>query len=243
MEKEAHPGGQLHLAASVANRAELGDLVRNQLTACRVNGVEIRLSTEATVDRIFAEHPEVIVIATGADPDRPYWVPADLSSGELEFADVRDVLSGSASPKGSVLVIDELGFHQATSVAELLCDRGCTVEIATPGMVVGQDLGITLDLENWNVRAALKGIVQSTDLVATSIEGNVVNLLHHPTGNMVQRTVQWVVLSVPQRPADALYFAIRRANPSIEVHRVGDCVAPRRAHSAVVEGERVGASL
>ena len=53
-----------------------------------------------------------------------------------------------------MVVVDELGFHQATSVAELLADRGCQVEIVTNGMVVGQDLGITLDLETWNVRAA-----------------------------------------------------------------------------------------
>ena len=33
-------------------------------------------------------------------------------------------------------------------------------------MVVGQDLGITLDMENWWMRAGAKGIVQSTDLVA-----------------------------------------------------------------------------
>jgi hypothetical protein len=30
-------------------------------------------------------------------------------------------------------------------------------------MVVGQDLGITLDMENWWIRAGEKGIVQTTD--------------------------------------------------------------------------------
>src|SRR4051794_9427478 len=72
---------------------------------------------------------------------------------------------GAAAPVGDVVVIDEIGFHHATSVAELLADRGCRVEIVTPGMVVGQDLGITLDMENWWMRAHAKGIVQSTDLV------------------------------------------------------------------------------
>ena len=60
-------------------------------------------------------------------------------------------------PSGDVVVIDELGFHQATSVAELLADRGCSVEIITNGMVVGQDLGITLDMENWWMRADGQG--------------------------------------------------------------------------------------
>jgi len=27
------------------------------------------------------------------------------------------------------------------------------------------------------------------------------------------------------------------------VHRVGDCLTPRRAHAAVIEGERVAVSL
>jgi 2,4-dienoyl-CoA reductase (NADPH2) len=37
------------------------------------------------------------------------------------------------------------------------------VEVVTNGMVVGQDLGITLDMEGWWMRAMAKGIVQSTD--------------------------------------------------------------------------------
>ena len=37
-------------------------------------------------------------------------------------------------------------------------------------MVVGQDLGITLDMENWWMRAEAKRIVQSTDLVPMGVE-------------------------------------------------------------------------
>jgi hypothetical protein len=71
-----------------------------------------------------------------------------------------------------VVVVDDLGFHQATSVAELLADRGCEVEIITAGMVVGQDLGITLDMETFNVRAHAKGIRQATDLVVMGAAEN-----------------------------------------------------------------------
>ena len=151
----------------------------------------------------------------------------------------------------SVLVVDELGFHHATSVAELLADRGCIVEIVTPGMVVGQDLGITLDMENWWLRATAKGITQTTDLVpmgmqpADGADGEAgrwtVNLLHHPTGSNVTRTPDWVVLAVPANPVEWLYHDLKDAGWSVE--RVGDCVAPRRAHSAIVEGERVGAAV
>jgi 2,4-dienoyl-CoA reductase (NADPH2) len=155
--------------------------------------------------------------------------------------DIRDVLAGAASPSGAVVVIDEIGFHHATSVAELLADRGCSVEIVTPGMVVGQDLGITLDMENWWMRATAKGIVQSTDLVPMGLTGNELSLLHHPTGAMLTRIPDWVVLAVPASPVEWLYNDLKAAGVSVE--RVGDCVAPRRAHAAVVDGERAGARV
>jgi 2,4-dienoyl-CoA reductase (NADPH2) len=126
----------------------------------------------------------------------------------------------------------------------LLADRGCNVEIVTNGMVVGQDLGITLDMENWWMRAHAKGIVQSTDLVAMGMGDEsprrALNLLHHPTGVTVTRTPDWVVLAVPARPVEWLYHDLRAAGISVE--RVGDCIAPRRAHAAVIEGERAGAA-
>jgi 2,4-dienoyl-CoA reductase (NADPH2) len=237
LERDAAAGGQVRLAASVPNRAELGDLVRNQLIECRRLGVTIEYGVTATTDTVRARRADRVVVATGADAARPWWAP-----GEADWiVDCRAVLDGSAQPSGSVLVIDELGFHHATSVAELLADRGCQVEIATNGMVVGQDLGITLDMETWWMRAGAKGIVQSTDLVPMGVDGHALNLLHHPTGQMHQRTVDWVVLAVPAQPAEQLYLDLRAAG--IAVQRVGDCVAPRRAHAAVVDGERVGASL
>ena len=176
-------------------------------------------------------------MATGADPARPWWAPGDATW----IVDCRDVLEGRAEPTGRVLIVDEIGFHHATSVAELLADRGCDVEIATPGMVVGQDLGITLDMETWWMRASAKGIAQSTDLVPMGIDGHSLSLLHHPTGEMRSRAVDWVVLAVPASPADALYHELRAAGVAVE--RVGDCIAPRRAHAAVVDGERVGSAL
>ena len=137
------------------------------------------------------------------------------------------------------------GFHQATSVAELLADRGCSVEIVTNGMVVGQDLGITLDMENWWMRANAKGIVQSTDLVAMGMgepaPRRLLNLLHHPTGANVTRSPDWVVLAVPGSPVEWLYNDLRATGVSVE--RVGDCVAPRRAHAAMIEGDLAGSAL
>ncbi len=239
-EKHERLGGQVPVAASVPSRAEFLDITRNLVSAAQRAGVDVKTVCEATAELILSEAPDVVVLATGAVPARPWWA-GDL----VRVVDVRDVLEGRAQPQGRVVLFDDLGFHQATSVAELLADRGCAVEVMTPGMVVGQDLGITLDLETWNVKAAAKGIEQTTDVVAMGAvaEGDriILTLQHHPTGTDLTRTVDWVVCAVQQRADDALWHQLRGA--AFAVHRIGDCLAPRRAHAAVIEGHRVAVGL
>ncbi len=237
LERDDAPGGQVRLAASVPNRAEFGDLVRNQVTECRRLGVEFEFGVEATADEVERRNADTVVVATGSDAARPWWAPPEAE----HVVDVRDVLGGTVHPTGSIVVIDEIGFHHATSVAELLADRGCDVEVITPGMVVGQDLGITLDMENWWIRASAKGIVQTTDCVPMGIDGTILQLQHHPTGTDVTRAPDWIVLAVPSAPAEALYLELRARE--VEVERAGDAIAPRRAHAAVIDGERVGAAV
>jgi mycofactocin system FadH/OYE family oxidoreductase 2 len=241
VERDDRLGGQVQVAASVPSRAEFLDIVRNLITQARRLGVEIRLGTEADSDLVRAEQHDVVVLATGARPLAPWW-----SGGHPRVVDVRDVLEGRVAPSGNVVLIDELGFHQATATAELLADRGCRVEVAANGMVVGQDLGITLDMETWNVKAHAKGISQSTDLVPMGVEdgadgGVILTLQHHPTGRDEVRPCDWVVCAVHQQPEDALWRELQGS--PFPVHRIGDCLAPRRAHAAVIEGHRVAVGL
>ncbi|MEO5679708.1 MAG: mycofactocin system FadH/OYE family oxidoreductase 2, partial [Acidimicrobiales bacterium] len=132
LEMEGQTGGQARVAATVPSRAEFGDLVRNLRHECRRSWVEVRTGVTARLAEVLAEEPDAVIVATGAEPARPAWVPA----GAIQVVDVSDVLEGRAAPAGNVVVVDELGFHQATSVAELLAHRGCHVTVVTPGMVV-----------------------------------------------------------------------------------------------------------
>ncbi len=240
-EKADVAGGQVRWAASVANRAEFGDMIRNQLNELHRLDVKLAYGHEVTTDFVRSERPDAVIVATGAAPARPYWAPGD----ETRIVDVIDILTGRATPEpgAKVVIVDELGFHQATSVAELLADRGCRVEILTPGMVVGQDLGITLDMEGFCIRAAAKGITLTPDSVVMGWAGDTSSLsvLHHVSGQMNTVEADWVVLAVPGSPVNDLYFELQGSG--IAVHRVGDSLAPRRAHSAIVDGDRIGALL
>ncbi|MFI5955993.1 mycofactocin system FadH/OYE family oxidoreductase 2 [Cryptosporangium sp. NPDC051539] len=234
-ERSSRLGGVVPLAARAPSRAEFGELARSLASAVSRAGVAVRLGVAAGPALLDADSPDAVVLATGARPVRPSWAVSP------RVVDVTEVLSGRVAPYGRVLVYDELGFHQATSVAELLAARGCAVEIATPGMIVGQDLGVTLDLELWTIAAASLGIVCTPDVTVAAMDRDVVTLAHHPTGTVLRRTVDWLVSVVHPAPEDSLWHALRGA--PFPVHRIGDCLAPRRADAAVREGERVAASL
>jgi len=72
-------------------------------------------------------------------------------------------------------------------------------------------------------------------------DGVTLTLLHHPTGEQRERRCDWVVCATHQAPEDSLWREL--AGSAFTVDRVGDCLAPRRAHAAVVEGHRAGVAV
>ncbi|HZH20385.1 MAG TPA: mycofactocin system FadH/OYE family oxidoreductase 2 [Geodermatophilus sp.] len=235
-EQAERTGGAVLVAASAPGRGGLRPLVDDLAAECARVGVGVRTGVRATAERVRAEAPDVVVLATGARPVQPTW------AGEGDrVVDVREVLTGAAAPAGDVLVVDDLGAAAATSVAELLAGRGCTVEVVTAAMVVGQDLGLTLDRPGWERRAAALGIRRTTERLVTAVDGRTVRLMHHPTGTTEQRTVDWVVVATAPRADDELWTAL--CDSGLEVHRVGDCLAPRKAGAATLDGDRLGLAL
>ncbi len=239
IEKQHRLGGQVVLAVRVTNRAEFGDIVRNLLHELeQLENVEVHTGVTATPENILAHKPDAVIVATGSMPD-----PAPMPGAEQpDVADVTEILSGAVVPGKRVLVVDRLGFHEATSVAEFLAEQGCQVEVVTPTLYVGQDLGVTLDLENWYRRARRLGITCTPSHSVLSVDQGVVTAIHNYSGQIVTfAKVDTVVLAVPRRADGELYTALKGRVD--EIYRIGDCVAPRRAHAAILEGERAGRAL
>lgn len=238
LEREPLLGGQVRWTTRVATRAEFGDIVRNLLHELEQLEVEVRTGVDATAETVLAEKPDAVVIATGSLVDRSAIPGADGP----EVADVIDILSGEIKPGKKVLVVDRLGFHEATSVAEYLAEQGCQVEVVTPTLYVGQDLSVTLDLENWYRQARRLGIRCTPNHSVLSISEGVVTALHNYSGQMVSfDKVDTVVLAIQRKANSRLYEALK--GKISELYRIGDCVTPRRAHAAIVEGEKAGRAI
>ncbi len=238
LERDQRLGGQVQWAVRVTNRAEFGDLVRNLLHEVEQLDIEVRTGTAATAEQIRADRPDAVIVATGSVPDRGA-IPGGDGPG---VADVTDILSGAVTAGRRVLLIDRLGFHEATGTAEYLAAQGCEVEVVTPTLYVGQDLGVTLDLENWYREARRLGIACTPNHSVLGIDDGVVTAIHNYSGRIVAfPRVDTIVLAVHRKAETGLYRALKGAVP--ELYRIGDCVAPRRAHAAILEGERAGRAV
>ncbi len=72
-ERSPDVGGQIRVASSASGRGELGDLVRNLEGECVRRGVRIETGVEMSAEQLRALAPDVVVVATGARPVRPWW--------------------------------------------------------------------------------------------------------------------------------------------------------------------------
>ncbi len=239
-ERQHELGGQVNLLVRVPNRVEFGDVSRNLQREIHEAGVEVQLGVEMTAEMIEREQPDAVIIATGSRPLLPPIPGTDLP----HVATVWQVIRGEkmAQPGENVFVYDQIGFHQATGTAELLAQKGCTVEVVTPQFYVGGDLGITLDLELWYRRALAKGMRLTADYFLAGLGPNSATIINNYTGQPRQlEHVSLAVMATPQAPNDALYHELQ--GKVKQLYRVGDCIAPRRVENAILDGERVARVL
>ena len=172
LERESVLGGQVRLAAKQPEHAIIGEVTRYLEAAVADRGVDLRLSVPATPALLRELEADVIVIATGSEPNLPNRKRDDAKRArelgrqvlpaipglDQDFVTSSDqVLSGEVEPSGNVLVVDDNGHWEAAGTAEYLADRNCRVQVIAPHSLIGEDI------ESGNRtlfyrRAAIKGI-------------------------------------------------------------------------------------
>jgi N,N-dimethylglycine/sarcosine dehydrogenase len=236
-EKSAELGGQVLLAARAPARAEYAGIVRFLAAQVRKLGVEVRLGVEATPPAVLGEHPDAVVVATGSHPFVP---PVPGSDGKHVVTD-RDVLSGEAKVGANVVVVDDVHTQQALSTAELLLEQGKRVEVISPLFYVGQDIGVTSIAPLYR-RLFTAGVVLTPGTELRAVEGSAVIVANvHSGAERRIEGVDTVVLAAGSRSTDSLYRALK--GRVSELYAVGDCVAPRGVHQAILDATRVARAI
>ncbi|ATW24928.1 mycofactocin system FadH/OYE family oxidoreductase 2 [Candidatus Formimonas warabiya] len=237
-EKDHELGGQVRFASRLPYRSEFGDHIRNLLNELKTVPVQVYLGHEIRSEEVAEKSPDAVIVATGSLP-QALPVPGCDQKNVLT---VLQLLTQDVPLGEKVLIVDQLGFYQATGVAEMLADQGKKVEILSSSLYVGQGLGRTLDLDLWYQRARKKQIVLTPNVSFLGVDGDTVKGIHNYSGQqLLWEHIDHVVLAVPHRANDAFYFSLK--GKVRELYRIGDCVAPRRLDAAVSEGFKTGSAL
>jgi N,N-dimethylglycine/sarcosine dehydrogenase len=237
LERDAQVGGQILIASRAPERAELAGILRYLARQVEKLTVECRLRVEATADSVLAESPDVVIIATGSHPHVP---PLPGLDGKHVVTD-RDVLLDRVEVGERVILVDDVHTQQGLSTAEHLLDRGRKVDVLSRVFYAGQDVGVT-SIAPLYTRLFAKGVTFTPHTELVAVEGSTVVVANALTRSQRRiEGVDTVVLAMGSRSTDALYRALK-GKVSV-LHAIGDCVAPRGVHQAILEGTRVARAV
>lgn len=236
-------GGQVNLAALQPEHASIGEVTAYLEAAIADLGVAVRLGTPATAEAIAALEPDVVVVATGSEPNLPAGpgdatrmsralgrqVLPDIEGLDRDFVVSGDqVLSGERCLSGHVVVVDNNGHWEAAGTAEFLADAQCRVTVIASHGMVGEDIEAgTRTL--FQRRAAIKGITLLPGMSLAAIEPGRVRIapvfsdadavgwakyILMPGEERIIEDVDWVVPVIGRRSREDLYLALK-ADPGL----------------------------
>jgi 2,4-dienoyl-CoA reductase-like NADH-dependent reductase (Old Yellow Enzyme family) len=257
-------GGQVVLASKAGWRHEIRSVTDWLGQEVRLLDVNVRCSTRADHDGVTCLNPNIVVIATGGVPD------LDWLEGNEYCDSVWDILSGRAEIRHSVLIYDELGDHAGASCAEVLADKGATVELACRGHQAAERSGY-VNYPVYLQHFYEKGVVQTPDQCLEKVEkkGDQLRstLRNELTGQLHERLTDQVVVEHGTVPLDGLFEELRAEscnNGSVDMDRllagqpqnsgseqadgfelfkVGDAVSSRDIHCAILDSRRLCMAL
>jgi len=247
-ERDEQLGGQINLILRTPGRDEFGWVTRDLERRLLRLGVDIRLGTEATAELVRELAPDGVVVATGASPSRTGFSSVNPLVDRLPGADQDTVLTAwdvllESRPVGKrVVVLDDDGSRAAAGVTEVLLDRGSEVELVSRWPTLFPGTLTTLDMAHLYGRLLGKGLAYRLNYWASGIEGDRVTIFNLYTGTPETLDgVDTVVLATGAKANEELYLALKDEHSN--VHRIGDCLAPRKLDHAIYEGELAGREL
>jgi 2,4-dienoyl-CoA reductase-like NADH-dependent reductase (Old Yellow Enzyme family)/thioredoxin reductase len=232
-EKEDVPGGQLLLAGAAPGRENFRDYIAFMERQVRKAGVTVVFHKTASLETIRNASPDVLVLATGATPVTPAFVP--LHSEIIKTA--WDVLRGHIPPGRRIVVLG--GGAVGLETAHFLSCRNKDVTVLEATGQVGGDMGAIM---SFYLRRMLKSasveILRWSEVKA--IEGNDVFFLQE--GKEVRlKNLDAVILALGACANDPLSKDIGPFVPELLV--IGDARKPRKALNAIFEGYAAGQNI
>ena len=241
-EKGSELGGQLLTVQKASGREEWQNVNRYYTRELERLGVNLVFNMEATADLILQQSPDAVVIATGSTPRiEPFsHLPPINGLENGNVVNVRDVLDGKIVIGQNVVVYCGEYHFQGVTVADTMLDQGKTVEIVTPTIAPaphGLAEGLTWEVINMRLHQKniqnIRVLSAVTDFADGLVKG--INVFNEVPFEIPCDTL---ISSFGGVADESLYFALK--GEVAELHRIGDCVTPRRADNAIYDGAKLG---
>ena len=233
-EKEQKAGGQLNLACRAPFKQEISKWIVYLKTECDRYGVEIRYETLADPTVIKEIEPDVVILATGAEP---LILPIE---GKEDMIAANDILSGKISiPGGNVAVIG--GGMVGIETAEYLIhhSRGAAkvtliemTERIGQGMVPNNLVPTMKRLKQEQIQIVTGAKVKSLEQGTVTVET--------PAGEVRYPEFTHVVCAVGSKAWNPLYEEIK---DTYETYVIGDAREVAQALEAVRAAYELGYRL
>lgn len=245
VEAAGEVGGAVVTAAAASGRERLRLTTEWLAAECLRAGVNVEATTplDAAACSAAAHAGTAVLLATGSAPGvRPYLVEARAEK-RVGFAEAHlqrlargELLDGDTG-QGPAAVIDPIGGPIGVSVAETYAARGRLVHLITQDQLAGNELSLTGDLAPANVRLQQAGVaIERRSLVRAvrpGAAGVEIDLEDRFTGECRILEAEVVVDAGFRWPGDALWH-----DTGGRFTRIGDAVAPRTIHEAILEARR-----
>lgn len=228
-EREDYWGGRLHLGTLAPDKQEYQVGIDHLVAQCHKHGVRMQLGVEVTPAMVAALAPDVVVVATGAEPLVPP-IPG-LDQPNVVLAD--HYLQGRATVGHRVMVLG--GGAVGSEVAHMLAEHGHDVVVVE--MLDYWGHGMPPDAK-WHMQRHFTKLPVEICLESKVLKVEGSTVVAERDGESVTWTgIETVVVCAGARPNQTLIDAIRSIAPAVEV--IGDAVQPRSGLEAIAEGYRV----
>jgi len=233
-ERGSRLGGQALLAQLLPDRHEFGGLIDNLKKEVQAVGVQVRCNFDVTLPKVREIQPEAIIIATGAVPYKP--------AGQFDEAQVVtawDVLENRVNVGSSVVVADWRCDWVGLGVAEKLASEGCSVRLCVNGEMAGEMLHSFLR-HQWVARLHNLNVEIIPYLRLFGADSDTVYMQHVLSEQpVICENTDTLILAYGHRSVISLHDELYREFE--DLHAIGDCLSPRTAEEAILEGLKIGA--
>ncbi len=237
-------GGQARVRAVLAGGETITSIYDYQYVAALREGANFKLGRRASLEDVLATQPECVILASGSRMIPPDWIPPDLLADGV-VPDLRTAMADLASLRGrqhGTAVIFDMDHSEAVyAAAETLHERFDAVAIITPRDTIGSELhlmarqGMLRRMAEKRIRIITLSLpVWTEEFEAGSLEYQ--NVYTGERGAVDE--VAFLAYATPRLPNNELAEALRQAG--VDVHLVGDCLAPGELLAATATGHAAG---